>query len=61
MDLNCPTCGNEKKSYSEEYDAYYCDFCNEWLEDICTDRDCEYCKKRPLTPLEGKENDKTIS
>jgi hypothetical protein len=40
----------QTKEYSEKYDAYYCVSCNEWLEDICTDRDCEFCKIRPLTP-----------
>ena len=55
MDLtdNSPSnfcdCGN-KKSYSKGYDAYYCEKCNTWLEDICTDRFCEFCKRRPLTP-----------
>jgi hypothetical protein len=46
-------CGpNCVKSYSEEYDVYYCETCNEWLEDICNDRECFYCNTRPLTPNE---------
>lgn len=49
MALKCKHCGNDVL-YSEEYDAYYCDPCNEWTEDICTDRDCEYCKNRPNRP-----------
>jgi hypothetical protein len=54
MDINenkCPKCGMIK-TYSEKYDAYYCGPCNEWLEDICTDRDCLYCNNRPLIPNE---------
>jgi hypothetical protein len=56
MDLNCPTCSNEKRSYSEEYDAYYCDFCNSWLEDTCGDSDCEYCNNRPEKPLKEEQH-----
>ena len=49
-------CGLDCKStYSEEYDAQYCETCNEWLEDTCDDPTCEFCIKRPLTPKE--END----
>jgi hypothetical protein len=50
MDLNqdCE-CGNEK-SYSAEYDAYYCKSCNHWLESKCDDPECEYCTKRPKVP-----------
>jgi hypothetical protein len=55
MDLK-KLCCQMSKAYSEKYDCYYCDTCNIWLEDICTDRDCEFCKDRPLTPKEGKEN-----
>ena len=39
-----------KKNYSEEYDAYYCETCNTWLEDTCDDANCEYCTKRPPAP-----------
>ena len=52
MDLEkhaCPKCKGGK-SYSKTYDSYYCESCNEWLEDICTDRDCEFCKNRPFNP-----------
>jgi hypothetical protein len=52
MDLSCTNCKNEKLSYSAEYDSYYCDHCNMWIEDICTDRDCEFCKHRPERPNE---------
>lgn len=55
MDLNdntCPKCGTGK-TYSADYDAYYCESCNEWLEDICNDRECLFCKTRPATPNEN--------
>jgi hypothetical protein len=47
---------DETRQYSREYDSYYCESCNCWLEDICTDRDCEFCKTRPVLPL-GDPND----
>jgi hypothetical protein len=49
LNLNYCECGN-KKSYSEEYDTYYCDPCNKWLESRCDDFNCEYCSKRPAQP-----------
>jgi hypothetical protein len=58
MDLN-KLCCQTPKAYSEEYDCYYCDPCNIWLEDICTDRDCEFCKNRPLTPKEINDQEET--
>ena len=35
------------------YDAIYCKDCNQWLEDICKDKDCEFCsgKIRPDKPI----------
>jgi hypothetical protein len=45
----------ETKKYSEEYDAYYCYYCNNWLEDQCDDLTCEFCIKRPLTPKEKND------
>lgn len=49
MDLKCPKC-RTLKSYAEDFDSWYCQTCNEWLEDICNNSDCEFCKNRPLTP-----------
>ena len=40
------------KKYSEEYDAYYDEDTNEWLESTCDDPDCEFCTKRPERPLQ---------
>jgi hypothetical protein len=54
----CPHCKTER-AYNEEYDAYYCPKCMYWLEHICSDRDCEYCKDRPKYPIDlSKVNDK---
>jgi hypothetical protein len=45
----------DTKTYSEKYDAHYCETCNQWLEDICNDRECFYCNNRPLTPKENND------
>lgn len=45
----CPLCGSAR-AYHEKYDAYYCPKCNYWLEPICPDRKCRYCKDRPRYP-----------
>ena len=37
--------------YSEEYDAYYNQKTNEWIDPRCCDRSCEYCANRPERPL----------
>lgn len=33
------------------HDAYYCILCNEWMEPVCEDPDCPYCKDRPARPV----------
>ncbi len=40
-----------KKVYSEQYDAFYDEDTNEWLEPVCGDINCDYCGNRP--PLAG--------
>lgn len=47
---SCPTC-NSNREYNENFDAYYCDNCNIWLEAKCTDPECRYCPKRPENPI----------
>ncbi|TRZ39822.1 hypothetical protein CEQ21_02430 [Niallia circulans] len=37
--------------YYEEFDAYFCPYCNVWKEGKCSDPECCYCPKRPDTPL----------
>lgn len=52
----CPKC-SEARIYSDDYDAYFCAACNEWLESTCSDVTCEYCKSRPSNPLDRLKND----
>src|SRR5438552_262096 len=35
---------------NDDYDAYYCATCGEWLEPRCADPSCEYCANRPEMP-----------
>jgi hypothetical protein len=51
MDINPNYCKcGSNKLFSNEYDSYYCDYCNEWLESKCDDPTCEFCTIRPATP-----------
>jgi hypothetical protein len=34
----------------EEFDAYYCVKCYEWIEKKCKDPKCKFCKNRPEKP-----------
>lgn len=45
----CKKCRHKKK-YSEKYDSYYCDNCDEWAEGTCSDPGCEFCSDRPDKP-----------
>ena len=49
--------GNEEY-YDEEYDSYYDPDENTWLEEICGDKECEFCSKRPPTPKQAKKENK---
>jgi len=49
MTAFCLKCNSEKQ-YSGQYDAYYCELCNIWLEDQCGDEGCEFCQIRPEKP-----------
>ena len=46
---NCPIC-NRYSDYNDEYDVYYCKVCDIWLEDKCSDPNCEFCVYRPEKP-----------
>lgn len=46
----CPFCSSPSL-YSYDYDAYYCEKCNVWLEAECGDENCEFCRERPERPL----------
>jgi hypothetical protein len=49
-DDECTTC-NSKIIFSEDFDALFCPQCNRWLESKCADKNCDYCKNRPIKPL----------
>ena len=38
------------KRLNEEYDSYYDDVKDEWLEEKCDNKDCEFCSNRPTKP-----------
>ena len=44
---------NDEKDivYSAEYDAYYNQVTNEWIDTKCDDPTCEFCSTRPAQPL----------
>lgn len=46
---DCDICG-KKIYYSVVYDAYFCIFCDKWLENACGDPRCEFCSDRPKKP-----------
>jgi ribosomal protein S27AE len=52
----CPKC-SEPRIYADDYDAYFCGACNEWLDSTCSDVTCEYCRSRPSKPLDSLKND----
>jgi len=47
---------HELSYYFEKYDSYFCPKCNRWLDEQCSDPNCEFCVNRPDIPLTTKEN-----
>ena len=47
----CPKCLSVGL-YNESMDAYMCRPCNHWLENVCEDKECRYCNKRPASPVD---------
>jgi len=45
----CKNC-DSRLQYSEEFDAYFCEACNQWKDERCGDPDCPYCIERPERP-----------
>jgi hypothetical protein len=45
------TMPNNNEKYSDEYDAFYNEETNEWLEPKCDDPTCPICVDRPERPL----------
>lgn len=48
----CPFCEGRNIIQIYKHDAWACIDCNKWLEEICDDEMCTYCKGRPDTPYE---------
>ena len=49
-DSICKTCG-ANQCYLDDYDEYFCPYCNKWMyKDSCDKDEIQYFKKRPLEP-----------
>jgi hypothetical protein len=46
--------------YSKEFDAYYEDTTNEWIDSRCCDPSCGYCSSRPKKPMHETNTDNPI-
>lgn len=46
----CSVCGSETSTYNLTHDAYYCEKCDTWLEEKCSDLECTFCRNRPAKP-----------
>jgi len=42
--------------YYQEFDAFWCENHDDWVESKCGDLDCEFCKHRP-DEIEVKKNE----
>lgn len=51
----CPICGAKSLIQFDQYDAWACMSCLEWLDEVCGDPDCPYCSMRPPTPYDAYE------
>lgn len=45
----CPVCGDILE-FDPDYDARYCKQCDEWRDELCNRKRCEFCSKRPEKP-----------
>jgi len=43
-------------SYSEDFDTFYCEQCNLWLEERCVDPLCDICPGRPIRPIKKNKS-----
>ncbi|MCM1506877.1 MAG: toxin-antitoxin system protein [Ruminococcus flavefaciens] len=48
----CSECG-KPLLYFYTYDAVCCISCDVWTEEKCSDPECEFCSKRPDSPMEA--------
>jgi len=44
-------CDVAERVTSKKHDAIYCKQCNAWIEPICNDVTCSFCRDRPLRPM----------
>lgn len=44
------------KRYSSYYDAMYDDEKLIWIEQTCSDPECDFCKDRPLFPVLNEQD-----
>lgn len=49
----CPLCGEKALIQFDQYDAWACMSCMEWLDEACGDPECPYCSIRPSTPYDA--------
>lgn len=49
FDVRCLHC-RRVVSYSQRYDSYFCMPCNLWLEEQCSEPQCEFCAGRAEEP-----------
>lgn len=47
-------CGHHV-SINETHDAAYCSDCDIWVDGVCGDPECEFCRDRPEKPSEAKK------
>ncbi|WP_298273489.1 hypothetical protein [Geobacter sp.] len=46
----CKSCGT-RLEFDPNYDALFCPMCNEWRDELCGKKSCEFCGKRPEKPV----------
>lgn len=57
-EVKCKECKQEAQ-YSQNWDSYFCRYCNIWIEGKCGDTypDCYFdCHKRPNKPLKEEDD-----
>jgi hypothetical protein len=53
-DWVCPNNIYHPSMRSAKYDSYACLKCNIWLDGVCSDPTCDYCKDKPEKPYQTK-------
>lgn len=50
-------CQCSRIRYNPQFDAYYCEKCDHWMEESCGDPQCRFCPERPFKPSLCVEED----